>query len=89
MLAGESRAVEGTLVFFPLNSSHLVRIKRVKCHGLIKGRERLLAPCFLCHTDKEKEMKMPSISPLCSCWLCWFAERKIEKEADRADVSFL
>lgn len=62
VLAGESTAtVEVTLVFFSLNSSHLVRIKRVKCHRLIKGRGRLWASSFLCNADKEKWKKLPSV----------------------------
>lgn len=82
MLAGESTAtVEETLVFFSLNSTHLVRIKRVKCHGLIKGRGRLLASSFLCNADKEKWMKLPSVL---SAHVGYFGLKRVksEKEAD-------
>lgn len=48
---------------FGLFLFHLVRIKRVKCHGLIKGTDRLLAPCFL-----------SNVCPLCSCW--FFGEER-------------
>ncbi len=82
LLAGESRAsAEGTLVLFLSEQLTFMRIKSVKCHGLIKGKDRLLAPHFLCHAER-REVNENAVCRLCSCWLFWFEERKTETGAD-------